>query len=149
MTYECVTDIPAIKDYLQNAPVVGFDFETAPLIQYRNDPRASLDAHRACIVGVSLSVKEGTGIYVPLEHIDGGNADVAEVIHCLRSMLWTNPQVVKVAHNLAFESMFLYALGIIVQPPCYDTIAAAQLTLKTPFEFRGFRTAALKSWCRN
>lgn len=52
MKYECVTDIPSIKNYLQNASVVGFDFETAPLIQYRNDPRASLDAHRACIVGV-------------------------------------------------------------------------------------------------
>ena len=76
MKYECVTDLPEIKNYLQNAPVVGFDFETAPLIQYRNDPRASLDAHRACIVGVSLSVKEGTGIYVPLEHFDGGSLDL-------------------------------------------------------------------------
>lgn len=144
MKYECVTDIAAIKDYLQNAPVVGFDFETAPLIQYRNDPRASLDAHRACIVGVSLSVKEGTGIYVPLEHFDGGNADTAEVIHYLRDQLWMNPVVIKVAHNLAFESMFLYALGIIIQPPCYDTIAAAQLTLKTPFEFRGLSDCGLK-----
>ena len=91
MKYECVTDIAAIKDYLQNAPVVSFDFETAPLIQYRNDPRASLDAHRACIVGVSLSVKEGTGIYVPLEHFDGGNADTAEVIHYLRDQLLGRP----------------------------------------------------------
>ena len=144
MTYECVTELSAIKKYLQNAPVVGFDFETAPLIQYRNDPRASLDAHRACIVGVSLSVKEGTGIYVPLEHFDGGNADTAEVIHFLRDQLWMNPVVIKVAHNLAFESMFLYALGIVIQPPCYDTIAAAQLTLKTPFEFRGLSDCGLK-----
>ena len=122
MEYECVTDVGRIKDYLQNAPVVGFDFETAPLLQYRNDPRASLDAHRSCIVGISLSVKEGTAIYVPLQHFIGENADPAQVIHFLRDALWTNPLVVKVAHNLAFESMFLYALGIIVQPPCYDTI---------------------------
>ena len=144
MTYECVTELSAIKDYLQHAPVVGFDFETAPLIQYRNDPRASLDAHRACIVGVSLSVKEGTGIYVPLEHFDGGNADTAEVIHFLRDQLWMNPVVIKVAHNLAFESMFLYALGIVIQPPCYDTIAAAQMTLKTPYEFRKLSDSGLK-----
>lgn len=144
MKYECITELSAIKDYLQNAPVVGFDFETAPLIQYREDPRASLDAHRACIVGVSLSAKEGTGIYVPLEHFDGGNANAAEIIRYLRDQLWMNPVVIKVAHNLAFESMFLYALGIIIQPPCYDTIAAAQMTLKTPFEFRSLSDCGLK-----
>ena len=144
MKYECVTDLPEIKNYLQNAPVVGFDFETAPLIQYRNDPRASLDAHRACIVGVSLSVKEGTGIYVPLEHFDGGNADTAEVILFLRDHLWMNPVVIKVAHNLAFESMFLYALGIIIQPPCYDTMAAAQMSLKAGHTFRSMSDCGLK-----
>ena len=51
---------------------------------------------------------------------------------------------VKVAHNLAFEAMFLYALGGIVQPPCYDTIAAAQLTLKEPFTFRSLSDCGLK-----
>ena len=39
MNYRCETDLAAIKDYLQNAPVVAFDFETAPLLQYRDDPR--------------------------------------------------------------------------------------------------------------
>ena len=125
MNYRCETDLAAIKDYLQNAVVVAFDFETAPLLQYRDDPRAALDAHRACIVGISLSVAEGSAIYIPLEHFDGGNADSDQVIPFLRDALWTNPAVTKVAHNLAFESMFLYALGIIIQPPCYDTIAAA------------------------
>jgi len=53
--------------------------------------------------------------------------------------------VIKVAHNLAFESMFLYALGVIVQPPCYDTIAAAQLTLKSSTTFRGLSDSGLKT----
>ena len=140
----CETDLAAIKDYLQNAAVVAFDFETAPLLQYRDDPRAALDAHRACIVGISLSVAEGSAIYIPLEHFDGGNADSDQVISFLRDALWTNPAVTKVAHNLAFESMFLYALGIIIQPPCYDTIAAAQMTLKNSFEFRGLSDSGLK-----
>ena len=144
MNYRCETDPARIKDYVQNATVVAFDFETSPLIQYRDDPRASLDAHRSCIVGVSLSVAEGSAIYVPLEHLDGGNADSAEVFPLLTDMVWMNPGVVKVAHNLAFESMFLYALGIIVQPPCYDTIAAAQLTLKDPFTFRSLSDCGLK-----
>jgi hypothetical protein len=37
-----------------------------------------------------------------------------------------NTAILKIAHNLAFESMFLYAQGIILKPPCYDTIAAAR-----------------------
>ena len=84
MNYRCETDLAAIKDYLQNAPVVAFDFETAPLLQYRDDSRAALDAHRACIVGISLSVAEGSAIYIPLEHFDSGNADSDQVIPFLR-----------------------------------------------------------------
>ena len=144
MNYRCETDPERIKDYVQNAAVVAFDFETSPLIQYRDDPRASLDAHRACIVGVSLSVAEASAIYIPLEHMEGGNAEPDDVIPLLAELVWTNPGVVKIAHNLAFESMFLYALGIIVQPPCYDTIAAAQLTLKEPFVFRSMSDCGLK-----
>lgn len=144
MNYRCETDLRAIEDYLQNAPVVAFDFETAPTLQYRDDPKAALDAHRACIVGVSLSVEEGSGIYVPFQHTDGGNADPAQVGPYLRDAVWMNPGVMKVAHNLSFESMFLYALDIVVQPPCYDTIAAAQLTLKSTFEFRGLGDSGLK-----
>ena len=142
--YRCETDPERIKDYVQNAAVVAFDFETSPLIQYREDSRASLDAHRACIVGVSLSVAEGSAIYVPLEHLEGGNADPGAVYPLLTELVWMNPGVVKVAHNLAFEAMFLYALGVILQPPCYDTIAAAQLTLKEPFTFRSLSDCGLK-----
>ena len=142
--YRCETDPEQIKDYVQNAAVVAFDFETSPLIQYREDSRTSLDAHRACIVGVSLSVAEGSAIYVPLEHLEGGNADPGAVYPLLNELVWMNPGVVKVAHNLAFEAMFLYALGVIVQPPCYDTIAAAQLTLKEPFTFRSLSDCGLK-----
>lgn len=144
MNYRCETDPERIKDYVQNAAVVAFDFETSPLIQYRDDPRASLDAHRACIVGVSLSVAEASAIYIPLEHMEGGNAEPDDVIPLLTELVWTNPGVIKVAHNLAFEAMFLYALGIIVQLPCYDTIAAAQLTLKEPFTFRSLSDCGLK-----
>ena len=142
--YRCETDPERIKDYVQNAAVVAFDFETSPLIQYREDSRASLDAHRACVVGVSLSVAEGSAIYIPLEHLEGGNADPGAVYPLLTELVWTNPGVIKVAHNLAFEAMFLYALGIILQPPCYDTIAAAQLTLKEPFTFRSLSDCGLK-----
>ena len=144
MNYRCEIDPDGIRNYLAGASVVAFDFETAPLLQWRIDPRAALDAHRSCIVGVSLSTGEGNAIYVPLQHFNGENADPDTVIPLLAEILWRNPNVVKVAHNLSFESMFLYALGIIICPPCYDTIAAAQMTLKTSFEFRSLSDSGLK-----
>jgi DNA polymerase-1 len=112
-------DLSEIQDYLQGATLVAFDFETAPLLQYRSDPKASLNPHRAWIVGISLSGAEGSAIYIPLQHFEGGNADPAIVIPYLRDALWMNPNVTKVAHNLAFEAQVLYALGIVLQPPCF------------------------------
>ena len=63
----------------------------------------------------------------------------------LQKALFENTAIVKVAHNLPFEAMFLYALGTVVQPPCYDTIAAAQLTLKSNTQFRGLSDSGLKT----
>ena len=145
MGYQCFTELNGIQGYLQDATLVAFDFETAPLLQYRSDPKAALDSHRACIVGISLSVEAGSAIYIPLQHFDGGNADPEIIIPYLCTALWTNPSVTKVAHNLAFEAQFLYALGIVLQAPCYDTIAAAQLTLKSDYEFRGLGDSGLKT----
>ena len=144
MNYRCETDLRKIEQYLHKADVVAFDFETAPLPAYRDDGKAALDAHRSHIVGVSLSVAEGSAVYVPLRHLRGPNADPEQIIPFLRDALWMNPAVIKIAHNLSFEAMFLYALGVVVQPPCYDTIAAAQMTLKTTFEFRALSDSGLK-----
>ena len=144
MNYRCETNLQEIEKYLRGAGVVAFDFETAPLPAYRDDNKAALDAHRSHIVGVSLSVAEGSAVYVPLRHLRGPNADTEQIIPFLRDALWMNPAVIKIAHNLSFEAMFLYALGIVVQPPCYDTIAAAQMTLKTTFEFRALSDSGLK-----
>lgn len=144
MNYRCKTNLQEIEKYLRGAGVVAFDFETAPLPAYRDDNKAALDAHRSHIVGVSLSVAEGSAIYVPLRHLRGPNADPEQIIPFLRGALWMNRAVVKIAHNLSFEAMFLYALGVVVQPPCYDTIAAAQMTLKTTFEFRALSDSGLK-----
>ena len=63
----------------------------------------------------------------------------------LQKALFENAAIMKVAHNLSFEAMFLYALGTVVQPPCYDTIAAAQLTLKNNTQFRGLADSGLKT----
>lgn len=146
MNYTCVTTLKKIQDYLTGAAIVAFDFETSPIEEYRSEERAALDAHKSAITGVSFSVSEGSAIYVPLRHRAGRNIQKPEaVMDYLRTAVFENATVIKVAHNLAFEAMFLYALGIVVQPPCYDTIAAAQLTLKSNTQFRGLSDSGLKT----
>lgn len=146
MNYSCVTTLEQVKEYLFGAAVVAFDYETSPLEGYRKEERAALDAHKASVTGVSFSVSEGSGIYVPLRHKTGRNIREPEAVMAyLQEALFENAAVVKVAHNLSFESAFSYAQGIILQPPVYDTIAAAQLTLKSSTAFRGLSDSGLKT----
>ena len=144
MQYQCVMTIKEIRRYLAGAKVVAFDFETAPTEQFRNVDRAALSPHTARIVGVSFSVSKDSAIYVPIAHRQGENANKAEIISLLGEFA-TDTHVVKVAHNLSFESMFLYSHGIVLQQPCYDTIAAAQLTLKSDAAFRTLGDSGLKT----
>ncbi|SDW59136.1 MULTISPECIES: bifunctional 3'-5' exonuclease/DNA polymerase [Bacillota] len=145
MGYKCVYMLPEIKEYLKNTGLFAFDFETSPCDKWRNDKSAALDAHKADITGISFSVSEGTAIYVPLKHRSGRNAENQAVIWDYLKLLFESKDVIKVAHNLAFESMFLYARGIVLQKPCYDTIAASQLTLKSKWEFRSLADSGLKT----
>lgn len=146
MEYRCVTDLTELREYLNKARLVAFDFETAPREEYRRDEKAALDAHKADIVGVSFSAAEGSAIYVPLKHRVGENAAEQEAIwRWLSEAFFQNTEMIKVAHNMSFEAMFLYARGIVLQPPCYDTIAAAQMTLKSNTAFRTLSDSGLKT----
>ena len=130
-----------MKDYLNGADVVSFDFETAPNDEYRDEPMAAIDPHKSHIVGVSFSVKEGTGIYAPIAHKNTKlNFDMFEILRG-----FAESKVIKIAHNLAFEVMFMYSNNILIQPPVYDTILAAMMTLKTKTEFRTLSDSGLKT----
>jgi len=159
--YRLVTDVGEIRKYLSGARIIAFDIETAPDDPYRDEesagkrPPPALDPHKAHIVGISFSVCEhgvpvtgsGSGIYVPLAHRIGINVDQAEVMAFLAEFA-TDTNITKVAHNLAFESAFLYAHGIVIQAPVYDTIAAAQMTLKSNTVFRSLADCGLKTLVR-
>jgi DNA polymerase-1 len=150
MDYKCVTTVADLFAYLGSAKVIAFDFETAPLGKYRQDDKAALDPHKSIITGISFSRDEGSAVYVPLYHKQGENLSKPnDLIVILKDTFFENPDIVKVAHNLAFEVMFLYAQGIVLCEPCYDTMAAAQLTLKSQFEFRGLTDCGLKSLATN
>lgn len=144
--YNCITNIAELKDYLESASIVAFDFETSPDDAYRNEERAALDPHKSHIVGISFSKAEGEGIYLPIAHKVGQNAaPLTKIWQWLADNFFANTDIVKIAHNLAFESMFLYARGIVIQAPVYDTIAASQLTLKSNNTFRSLADSGLKT----
>lgn len=141
--YKVVTTVAEIWDYIGDSKVVAFDYETAPDEAYREDEKAALDPAKSHIVTMSISVREHTGIMIPVAHRVGVNIDQGVFLDFLRKFLM-DPELVKVAHNLSFEAMFSYALGIVVQAPVYDTIAAAQMTLKSRTEFRKLHESGLK-----
>ena len=141
--YKCITSVEGIREYIGDAKIIAFDYETAPDEAYRNEDKAALDAHKAHIVGCSFSVSEGTGIYVPVAHKVGKNIEPTAFDKYLREFL-ENTAIVKIAHNLAFESQMSYARGIVIMPPVYDTIAASQMSLKSCTEFRKLTDSGLK-----
>lgn len=141
--YKCVTTVDGIRDYIGGSRIAAFDFETAPDDPYREEEKAALDPARAHIVGCSFSVKEGTGIYVPIAHRIGTNIDRDAFFAFLTAFLM-NTTTIKIAHNIAFESSMAYARGIVIQAPVYDTICASQMSLKSIYEFRKLNESGLK-----
>lgn len=141
--YKCVTAVDGIRDYIGSSRIVAFDFETAPDDPYREEDKAALDSARAHIVGCSFSVEEGSGIYVPVAHRIGTNIDRDAFFSFLTAFL-TNKTIIKIAHNIAFESAMAYAQGIVIQTPVYDTICASQMSLKSTYEFRKLNESGLK-----
>lgn len=141
--YKCVTTVDGIKDYIGGSRIVAFDFETAPDDPYREEDKAALDPAKAHIVGCSFSVKEGTGVYVPVAHRVGTNIDEDAFFAFLTAFLM-DKTLIKIAHNIAFESSMAYARGIVIQAPVYDTICASQMSLKSIYEFRKLNESGLK-----
>ena len=141
--YRCVTSVQEIQQYIGDAAVVAFDYETAPNEPYRMEEKAALDPQKNHMTGCSFSVKEHTGIYVPVAHKVGENVELTSFLQFLRAFLM-DKRIVKVAHNIAFESAISCQQNIVIQPPVYDTICAAQMTLKSNYAFRKLADSGLK-----
>ena len=141
--YKCITSVEGIRTYIGDAIDVAFDYETAPDDAFREEEKAALDPAKSHIVGCSFSVKEHTGIYVPIAHRVGINIDQSAFMEFLRAFLLDTGRR-KIAHNLSFESMVSYHAGMVILPPVYDTIAASQMSLKSSTEFRKLSDSGLK-----
>jgi len=127
--YNCVTTIEGINEYIADGLLVVFDFETAPDDVFRKEDKAALDPVKAHIVGCSFSIKEGTGIYVPVAHRSGTNMDKAVFSAFLTDFL-TDTSITKIAHNIAFESSMVYVRGIVIQAPVlYKFVSERELDM--------------------
>ena len=144
MSYKLALNSQEIREYIGTHKLLALDIETSPFEKYRNDDKASLDAHKASITGISFSVEKGTGIYVPFNHKVGRNADFVETFEWIKTNILLSENMTVVIHNAAFETMFFYALGFIPKCKVYDTLSAAQMTLKTHTEFRKLGDCGLK-----
>lgn len=144
MDYKLALNKEEIARYIENFKLLALDIETSPLPQYRNDEKSALDAHKSTITGMSFSVSKGSGIYVPFHHKVGLNADFVDTWQWIKENILMNENLTLVIHNAAFETMFFYALGCVPQCKVYDTLAAAQMTLKTQTEFRKPADSGLK-----
>jgi DNA polymerase-1 len=78
--YKLIRTLTELKNYIADSKLVAFDFETAPTKQYRTETKAALDAHKSHIIGISFSVAESDGVYLPLAHRVGENAPAPEGI---------------------------------------------------------------------
>ena len=115
---------------LENASIIAFDTETT-----------DIDKMQAELVGISLSVDDRYGYYIPVGHIrpdaptesgqlslfadasapDPEQLPLKTVMDALRPAM-TNPAIPKVAHNAEYDFVILYRNGITVTPIEHDTM---------------------------
>ena len=104
--------LSALAAELARAEVISFDTETT-----------STSEMEAEMVGISLSIQAGQGIYIPVGHIAGQNLPLVEVIEALRGPM-TNPKIGKIAHNAKYDYIVLARHGLTVTPITFDTMIA-------------------------
>jgi DNA polymerase-1 len=104
--------LEALVKELNQAEFISFDTETT-----------STDEMQAELVGISLSVKEGRGYYIPISHKNGQNLSAEQVISALHDPL-TNPKIGKVAHNAKYDYIMMARYGLKVSPLTFDTMIA-------------------------
>ena len=122
--YELVQDLVALERWIDAATRAGFvavDTETT-----------SLDATRAELCGISMSVEPGRACYIPLGHrangqaaLDlgsGGDAAIAlkqirlkDAVDVLRPMM-ADPSVLKIGQNIKYDAIVLAQHGLDVSP---------------------------------
>ncbi len=116
LKYDTVLDWATFDQWLariEQAPLTAIDTETT-----------SLDAMRAEIVGISLSVTPGEAAYIPLAHNGPGAPEqlpLADVLAKLKPWL-ENPARPKLGQNIKYDRHVFANHGVEVQGYAHDTM---------------------------
>ena len=116
LKYDTVLDWAIFDQWLariEQAPLTAIDTETT-----------SLDAMRAEIVGISLSVTPGEAAYIPLAHKGPGAPEqlpLTEVLAKLKPWL-ENPERLKLGQNIKYDRHVFANHGFEVQGYAHDTM---------------------------
>lgn len=88
----------------------------------------STDPMRADLVGISLSVKEGIGYYIPVGHQASSSPqlNLKQITEALHGPL-SDPAILKFGHNIKYDMIVLDRHGMPVSPVTFDTMIAEWL----------------------
>lgn len=101
---------------LSAADIFAFDTETT-----------SLNAMQAELVGLSFSIEDAKGWYVPVGHEEGTQVPMQQVLDKLRP-IFESHEIAKAAHNANYDLMILANYDIKVQNVTFDTMLAAHVS---------------------
>lgn len=104
--------LAALAAELQHAQIISFDTETTSTAEMQAE-----------LVGVSLSLRQGQGYYVPIGHRAGPNLPLEQVLNALRGPLRA-ARIPKLAHNAKYDYLVLARHGLRVAPLAFDTMLA-------------------------
>lgn len=105
-----------LKHVLESSRLIALDTETT-----------SIDPLRADLVGISLSVKEGEGFYIPVGHHTGGNQLPIQMVMEALTPALTNPGIAKAGHNIKYDALMIGNYGLDIRPISFDTMIAGWL----------------------
>jgi len=127
-----------LEQKLEQFPRYGLDYETTSSHPH---PKAALHHDKLRVVGYGLGFPDGSKTYVPMAHIDGGNAPMSEAMTTLEKAV-SNPKKEVWAHGLKFEIQASRAIGLEIQNKKRCSLLAQWLLGKG---FRGSRGHGLKA----
>jgi len=115
-----ISDLQALHEFvdlLNASPIISVDTETT-----------GIDPNSAKLIGISISIKEGEGYYIPLQHqTTNAQLPISEVIAAMTPAL-TNPKIKKIGHNIGYDYTMLKRHGLRISPISFDTMIAEFIT---------------------
>ncbi len=113
---DSIDRLKELEDSLSQATEIALDTETS-----------SVNPTQAELVGISLSVRQGEGFYIPLGHRTGEKQlPLATVMNTLKPIL-TDPGKLIIGHNLKFDCILLARNGCMPAALSFDTMIAEWL----------------------